>query len=199
VNRSFAEQYDTVVLSRYDEGWTDLPTTQVNATGDVWTYEATADGFSYYAVRGVNEAPETDEPGTTSEPTGSGDETVDQINETQPANTTTRNDTSEGEVDDQGTILPESNGPNWPVILGIILTVIAVSGAGFIGYRRWIGSTSDVTQLYERIERLVNKNGIQHPDWVDRKLATVEQLLKQNRDEQAYALLKNVEQHLENN
>jgi hypothetical protein len=170
----------------------------VNATGDVWTYETTADGFSYYAVRGVNEASETDEPGTTSEPTGSDDETVDQVNETnqripRPGATPAKERLTTGKP-----MLPEFDSPDWPVILGIILTVIAVSGAGFIRYRRWIGSTSGVTQLYERIERLVNKNGIQHPDWVDRKLATVEQLLKQNRDEQAYALLKNVEQHLEN-
>ncbi len=54
VNRSFAEQYDEIVMSRYDNGWKDLQTTRIDAIGGKWMYQATSTGFSYYAVRGEN-------------------------------------------------------------------------------------------------------------------------------------------------
>ncbi len=60
VNHSFAGQYDDIVMSRYGEMWVGLPTTQVDDTGDVWEYEATADGFSYFGVHGIDEEYEED-------------------------------------------------------------------------------------------------------------------------------------------
>ena len=56
VNQSFAEQYDRIVLSRYKGGWKNLDTTLVESNGEKGVYEAVASGFSYYAVRGENQA-----------------------------------------------------------------------------------------------------------------------------------------------
>jgi len=56
VNTSFAKRYDHIVLSRYQNGWEDLDTTVIDSSGEKRIYEATTSGFSYYAVRGENQA-----------------------------------------------------------------------------------------------------------------------------------------------
>lgn len=63
VDAGFAEQYDEMVMSRYDGAWTALPTDPASRSGDRWEYEATTDGFSAFAVHGVDE-PEPAEPET---------------------------------------------------------------------------------------------------------------------------------------
>lgn len=60
VDQSFASNYDNITLSRYNNGWNDLPTRPVETSGDTWTYEANNNGFSYYSVRGVNNQQEDD-------------------------------------------------------------------------------------------------------------------------------------------
>ena len=52
VNRSFAERYDEIIVSHYENGWKDLPTTRVDSAGSTWIYKAETTGFSYYLVRG---------------------------------------------------------------------------------------------------------------------------------------------------
>jgi PGF-pre-PGF domain-containing protein len=82
VNRSFATQYDQVVLSRYqDSQWNDLSTRPVEQTGKEWLYEASASGFSYYTIKGentetTNQSQEQDQ--TTEEPTQSEEQTQNQ-------------------------------------------------------------------------------------------------------------------------
>jgi PGF-pre-PGF domain-containing protein len=82
VNQSFANKYDQVVLSRFEDGdWNELPTRPVEQTGDTWLYEADSTGFSYYTVTGENtQQPETNT-GTEDNQTGSEQEE----NQTQPS------------------------------------------------------------------------------------------------------------------
>jgi PGF-pre-PGF domain-containing protein len=55
VEKSFADEHDEIIVSHYENGWKDLPTTRVDSTGSTWIYKTSANGFSYYAVRGENQ------------------------------------------------------------------------------------------------------------------------------------------------
>lgn len=54
VNTSVAARHDRVVMSRYQDGWEDLPTKRLRTVNGTVHYRASASGFSYYAVRGVS-------------------------------------------------------------------------------------------------------------------------------------------------
>jgi predicted negative regulator of RcsB-dependent stress response len=77
---------------------------------------------------------------------------------------------------------------------------LLVVGASAAGYWYWShrSTETDVSQLYNHINQLVNEKSAENPDWLDRKLARAEQLIEQDEQDEAYALLEDIEQHLEN-
>ncbi len=76
VNESFAEGFDAVQVSRHNGDWAELGADLIDDTGDTWTYEVRVDGFSYYAVHGVDDDEEPDDPDDPDEP-GAAQFTVD--------------------------------------------------------------------------------------------------------------------------
>ena len=209
VNRSFADQYDSVVLSRYDSEWIDLPTTRINGTGSVWTYEAMADGFSYFAVRGIDDGASGGS-GETNESSVADDTSGNETDTPEESTTEDSGDsTSDGKSSSPGDETGSGSDGGFPLLPVIGVLFLLVVGGAAVGY--WYRAQTkqitedDVNRLYERIDQQVDETVVHQPntdrtvdtDWLNKKLAQAEQLLRQDNHEEAYKLLKDVEQVLD--
>jgi len=227
VNRSFATRYDRIVVSRYDDGWTPLDTQRV-ATGDeTWTYEATANDLSYFAVHGVTANT------TPGNGTAAATNTTTNESATGTTNVTTAPNTTTDDPENQSTqtTLEDTDGANetaaprpsrpadretfLPPVIGLTLLLVILGVSGWYSYRRWVtpepattanrtsenaseGSTeTNLDTLFEEVTQLVDDKDARHDDVVETKLQQAEFAREHDSPAVARNRLQELKDHLE--
>jgi PGF-pre-PGF domain-containing protein len=202
VNQNFTQKYDKVVLSRYENDWKNLPTTQLRQEDVKVVYRAETEGFSYFAVKGQNNEEDTQDESDEStnlndtnssssqnETTGDEKTTEESSNTTEPGNTDSSSEQQE-----------QTEENNLPVMLivGVVLLLVALVGGGFYGYRFY-----EKRQLEQRAEEVQQKirneledHEIENSDRVYQELDEAEKALQEKDYSQLEKCLDRVEELL---
>jgi hypothetical protein len=188
VNRSFVDSYDSIVLSRYEEGWDDLETEELSREGDIVVYRAGTEGFSYFASRGIQEVQAQEDQEETR------DETRVQVQNNQTEETEGSNQTQE---ENEGQDRPNEEVQRLPIKqLMALLGLIAVTVLGYFGYRYW--RQRSLEKLSEEIrETIEEKRPIADGTQIIRELDQAEKAIEEGAYSEAKKKLKGLEERLE--